>query len=99
MLQILPAYDLFNDAVTAIMMLHKIMKTIVRSYDGDTDIIEIVTGVLQRYILALCMFISCRDYTKFMTEKDYAKGCVRLSNTSAEAYLLLHRNHNEVPVV
>ena len=43
------------------MMLHKNTKVKVRSPDGDTDYIDIVTGVLQGGTLAPYLFIICLD--------------------------------------
>ena len=44
--QILLAYGLLKETVTAIMMLHKNTKAIVHARDGDTEFFGIVTGVL-----------------------------------------------------
>ena len=44
--QILLAYGLHKETVAAIMMLYKNMKVKVHSPDGETDFLEIVTGVL-----------------------------------------------------
>ena len=54
--QILLAYGLSKETVTAIMMFYKNMKVKVRSQDGDIDF-EIVTGVLQGgYISPLSVY-------------------------------------------
>ena len=45
--QILLAYGLPKETMTAIMMLFKNMKVKVHSLDGDTDYFDIVAGVLQ----------------------------------------------------
>ena len=45
--QILLAYSLLKETITAIMMLYKNMKVKVRSPDGDTDYFSIVAGMLQ----------------------------------------------------
>ena len=46
--QILLAYGLPKETVTAIMMLYKNTKVKLHSPDGDTDFFDIVAGVLQR---------------------------------------------------
>ena len=60
--QILFAYGLPKETVTAIMMLYRNTKVKVRSPDGDTDYFNIVTGVLQGDTLAPYLFIICLDY-------------------------------------
>ena len=45
--QILLAYGLPEETVTAIMMLYRNTQVKVRSPDGDTDYFDIVTGILQ----------------------------------------------------
>ena len=45
--QILLAYDLPNETVSAIMMLYKNMKVKVHSPDGDTDYFDVVTVLVQ----------------------------------------------------
>ena len=60
--QILLAYGLSKETVTAIMMLYKNMKVKVRSLDGGTDYVDIVAGVLQGDPLALYLFIISLDY-------------------------------------
>ena len=44
------------------MMLYRNTKVKVRSPDWDTDYSDIVAGVLQGDIVALCLFIICLDY-------------------------------------
>ena len=55
--QILLGYGLLKETVTAIMMLYKNTKVKVHSPDGDTDYLDIVTGVLQEDTLAPYLFI------------------------------------------
>ena len=43
-------------------MLYKKTKATVRSPDGSTDFFDLVTGVLQRDILASFLWIICRDF-------------------------------------
>ena len=58
--QILLAYGLLKETVTAIMMLYK--NTKVHSPDGDTDFFDIVVGVLQGNTLTPYLFIICLNY-------------------------------------
>ena len=60
--QILLAYSLPKETVTAIMMLYKNMKTMVHSPDGNTDFFDVVSGVLQRNTLEPFIFIIYLDY-------------------------------------
>ena len=62
MVQILLAYVLPKETVTAIMMLYKNTKVKVCSPDGDTDYFDIVAGVLQGDTLAPYLFIICFEY-------------------------------------
>ena len=60
--QILFAYGLHKETVTAIMMLYKNTKVKVRSPDGDIDYFDIVAGVLQGDTSSPYLFIICLDY-------------------------------------
>ena len=60
--QILLAYGLPKETVTAIMMLYRNTIVKVRSLDGDADYFDIVAGVLQGDTLAPYLFIICLDY-------------------------------------
>ena len=60
--QMLLAYCLPKETVTAIMMLYRNTKVKVHSPDGDTDYFDIVAGVLQGDTLAPYLFIFCLDY-------------------------------------
>ena len=60
--QILPAYSIPKETITAIMILYRNTKVKVCSLDGDTDYFDIVGGVLQRNTLAPYLFIICLDY-------------------------------------
>ena len=57
MKQILLAYGLPKENVTAIMVLYENMKAIVHSLDGDTDFLDMVIGVLLEDTLASYLFI------------------------------------------
>ena len=60
--QILLAYGLQKETVTAIMILYKNTKVKVRSPYGDTEYFDIVAGVLQGDTLAPYLFIICLNY-------------------------------------
>ena len=60
--QILLAYDIPKETVTAITILYRNTKVKVSSPDGDTDYFDIVEGVLQRDIQDPHLFIICLDY-------------------------------------
>ena len=60
MVQILLAYGLCKETVTAIMILHK--NTKVKVHCGDTNYFNIVAGVLQGDTLAPSLFIICLHY-------------------------------------
>lgn len=50
-----------EEIVSAIMILYKNTKAMVRSSDGDTDFFEIKAGVLQGDTLAPFLFVTCLD--------------------------------------
>ena len=52
----------FEHNVTAIMILYKNTEAMVRSSYGDTDLIVIAAGVLQKDTFASFLFIICPDY-------------------------------------
>ena len=60
--QILLAYGLPKETITAIMILYRNTKVKVRSPDIDTEYFNIVAGVLQGDTLAPYLFIICLDY-------------------------------------
>ena len=60
--QILLAYGLPKETIAAITILYRNTKVKVRSPDEDTEYFDIGAGVLQRDILAPCLFIICLDY-------------------------------------
>ena len=60
--QILLAYDLPKETVTAIMIFYGNTKVKVLSLNGDTYYFDTVAGVLQRDTLAPYLFIICLDY-------------------------------------
>ena len=60
--QILLAYGLPKETVTAITILYRNIKVKVCSPDGDTEYFDIVAGVLQGDTLAPYLFIICLDY-------------------------------------
>ena len=65
--QILFAYGLLKETVTALMMLYKNTKAMVCSPDGDIDFFDIVIGVLQGDILVPHLFIIHLDYVLQMS--------------------------------
>ena len=70
--QILLAYGLPKENVTAIMILYRNTKVKVPSPDGDTNYFDIVAGVLQGDTLAPYLFIICLDHG-FRTSIDKIK--------------------------
>ena len=103
--QILLAYGLPKETVTAIMMLYRNTKVKVHSPDWDTDYFDIVTRVLQGDTLAPYLFIIYLDYVlrtsinkikensfKLTKERstDYADDIALLANAPTQAETLLH---------
>ena len=60
--QILLAYGILKETVSAITILYRNTKVKVRSPNGDTEYFDIVAGVLQGNMLAPYLFIICLDY-------------------------------------
>ena len=60
--EILQAYGIPNETITAIMMLYRNTKAMVQSPDGDIDFFNVVAGVLQGDTLAPFLFILTLDY-------------------------------------
>ena len=60
--QMILAYGLPKETVTAIMMICRSTKVKVRSPDDDTDYFDIVAGVLQGDTLVPHLFNICLDY-------------------------------------
>ena len=60
--QILLAYGVPKETVTAIIVFYRNTKVKVRSPDGDTEYFNIVAGELQGDTLASYLFIICLDY-------------------------------------
>ena len=60
--QILLAYGVPKETITAITILYRNTKVKVRSPDGDTEYFDIVAGVLQGDMLTPYLFIICLDY-------------------------------------
>ena len=61
MAEILNAYGILDEKISAIMIAYKNTKSIVRTDDGDTDFMNISGGVLQGDTLAPFLFIICLD--------------------------------------
>ena len=62
--QIILAYGVPKETVTAIMMFRRNPKIKVCSPDGDPNFFDIVAGVLQGDTLAPYLFIICLDYVR-----------------------------------
>ena len=62
--QILLAYGLPKETVTAITILYRSTKVKVLTPDGDTEDFDIVAGVLQGDTRAPYLFIICLDYVQ-----------------------------------
>ena len=62
MVEILNAYGILYDIISAITLAYKNTKSIVRTNDGDTEFINISGGVLQGDTLAPFVFIICFEY-------------------------------------
>ena len=60
--QILEAYGIPNETIKAIMTMYKNTRAFVRSPDGDTELFDIIAGVLQEVTLAPYLFIIVLDY-------------------------------------
>ena len=60
--QILLAYGIPKETITAITILYRNTKVKVHSPDGDTEYFDVVAGVLQGDTLAPYLFIICLDY-------------------------------------
>ena len=73
--QILLAYSLPKENVTAIMTLYRNTKVKVCSPNGNTDYFDIVAGVLRGDALAPYLFIICLDYV-LRTSIDKSKKMV-----------------------
>ena len=84
--QILHAYSLPKETVTAIMMLYKNTKVKVHSPDGDTDYFDIVAGVLQGDTLAPYLFIICLDYVLKMSIDRMKENSFKLTKERSRRY-------------
>ena len=60
--KILLAYEIPKEIVTAIMILYRNTKSMVRSPDGDTEFFDILAGVLQGDTLVPFLFLICLDF-------------------------------------
>ena len=84
--QIRLAYGLPKETVTAIMMLYRNIKVKVHSPEGDTDYIDIVTGVLQGDVLAPYLFIICLDYMLRMSIDKMKDNDFKLTKERSRRY-------------
>ena len=62
MADLLNAYGIPDEIISAIMIAYKNTKSIVRTDDGDTDFINISGGVFQGDTIGPFLFIICLDY-------------------------------------
>ena len=62
MVQIIKSYGIPMNIINAIMILYRDYKSMVRSFDGDTESFDINVGVLQGDTLAPLLFIITLDY-------------------------------------
>ena len=86
MVQILLAYGLSKETITAIMMLYKNKKVKVRSPDRYTDYFDIVAGVLQGDTLAPYFFIICLDYVLRMSIDKMKDNGFKLTKERSRRY-------------
>ena len=68
------------------MILYRNTKVKVRSPDGDTDHLEIVSGVLQGDTLAPYVFIICLDYVLRTSIDKIKENCFELSKKRSRRY-------------
>ena len=90
--QILLAYGLPKETVTAIMVLYINTKVKVCFLDGDTNYFDIVVGVLQGDTFAPYLFIICLDYmlrtsTDKMKDNDFKLAKVRSRRYPAQSIM------------
>ena len=77
--QILLAFSLPKETVTAIMILCRNTKGKVRSLDGDTDYFDIIAGVLQGDTQALYLFLICLEYVLRASIDKIKEHCFKLT--------------------
>ena len=93
--QILSAYSLSKETVTAIMMLQWNMKVKVRSLGGDTDFFNTVVRVLQGDTWAPYLFIICLGYI-FQTSIDLINRKWLYAKKRQEADVILQKTIMDV---
>ena len=76
--EILSAYGIPKEIVDTIMMLYKNTRSMVRSHDGDTNFIDVTTGVLQGDAFAPFLFIVYLDYVLKKTSLNEEAGGIQL---------------------
>ena len=86
MQQILIAYGIPQATVSAIMILYKNTKSMVRTPDGDTDFFDILAGVLQGDTLAPYLFVICLDYVLRTSADAHKKLGFTLSKARSKRY-------------
>ena len=80
------AYGLPKETVEAIIMLYKNMKVKVHSPDGDTDYLDIATGVLGGDTLAPYLFIICLDYVLRTSIDSMKENGFKLAEERSSSY-------------
>ena len=84
--QILLAFGLPKETVTAIMMLYRNTEVKVRLPDGDTDYFNILAGVLRGDMLAPCLFIICLDYVLWTSIDKIKENGFKLTKERSRRY-------------
>ena len=84
--QILKAYGLPEETVTAIMILYKNTKMKVGSPDGNTEYFDIVAEILQEDTLAPYLFIICLDYVLRTSIDEIRENGLELTKKRSRRY-------------
>ena len=85
--QILLAYGLPKETVSAIIMLCRNTKVKFCSPDGDTDYFDIVAGLLKGITLAPYLFIICLDYVLRTSIDKIKENGFKLTKERSRGYL------------
>ena len=84
--KILFSYGIPKETVTAIMILYKNTKSMVRSPDGDTEFFDILAGVLQGDTLAPFLFVICLYYVLRTSVDKFSEYGFRLEPKKSRRY-------------
>ena len=85
--QIFLTYSLLKETVTAKTMLYKNTKTTIRTSDGDTDVFDNVTRVLEGDKIAPYVFIICLYYVQQTSTDQVKKNGLTLRKERSRWYL------------